>query len=484
MELNEVKKRNIILGISALFIAVNSVLIAFEVYWFSLIPAAILLLLFYFLSMEKVFLLVTFLVPLSVVVDIKEFGMSISLPTEPLLIGMLLILLLKFFHRDPFNKKVWSHPVSVIIILQIIWMLMTSVTSEIPLVSFKYVISRLWFVVPVYFFGILVFKESRRVRQFLLLFLVPLAGVVIYTTYQHAIRGFNGKAAHWVMDPFFNDHTAYGAILSMFLPVAVAFIFDREGYSRSVRLLFLILGVIIATGVLLSVSRAAWVSVAAALAFFIILRFRIKAKYLALGFVGLLVVLFAFQSAIIGRMEKNRNESKETDFAAHAKSVSNITTDPSNLERLNRWKAGFRMFADRPFWGWGPGTYQFVYAPFQNSADLTIISTNAGDLGNIHSEYIGPLCDSGVIGALIMLALVFAVLQVALKVLHRSHMEMRTYRYLLAVFLGLTTYFVHGFLNNFLDTDKASIPFWGFIAILVAASLYPETAAPEKPTEE
>jgi hypothetical protein len=26
---------------------------------------------------------------------------------------------------------------------------------------------------------------------------------------------------------------------------------------------------------------------------------------------------------------------------------------------------------------------------------------------------------------------------------------------------------VHGFLNNFLDTDKLSIPFWGFIAALV-----------------
>ncbi len=174
---------------------------------------------------------------------------------------------------------------------------------------------------------------------------------------------------------------------------------------------------------------------------------------------------------IIERMEKNRHESKETDFAAHAKSVSNITTDPSNLERLNRWKAGFRMFADRPLLGWGPGTYQFVYAPFQHSSDLTIISTNAGDLGNIHSEFIGPLCDSGIFGALIMLIFVFLVISMALKLLHRSDLSPRVYRYLMAVFLGLITYFVHGFLNNFLDTDKASIPFWGFIAILVAASL-------------
>lgn len=37
----------------------------------------------------------------------------------------------------------------------------------------------------------------------------------------------------------------------------------------------------------------------------------------------------------------------------------------------------------------------------------------------------------------------------------------------MGILLGLITYYVHGMLNNFLDTDKASVPFWGFIAILV-----------------
>jgi hypothetical protein len=38
--------------------------------------------------------------------------------------------------------------------------------------------------------------------------------------------------------------------------------------------------------------------------------------------------------------------------------------------------------------------------------------------------------------------------------------------------LGLITYFSHGVLNNFLDTDKLSVPVWGFIAILVALDVY------------
>ena len=41
----------------------------------------------------------------------------------------------------------------------------------------------------------------------------------------------------------------------------------------------------------------------------------------------------------------------------------------------------------------------------------------------------------------------------------------------MGLFLGLVTYFVHGVLNNYLDTDKASAPFWGFLALLVVLDL-------------
>nr|NQU89023.1 hypothetical protein [Bacteroidota bacterium] len=42
----------------------------------------------------------------------------------------------------------------------------------------------------------------------------------------------------------------------------------------------------------------------------------------------------------------------------------------------------------------------------------------------------------------------------------------------LSVMLGIVTYFIHGLLNNFLDTDKASVPVWGFFAIIVALDIY------------
>jgi hypothetical protein len=41
----------------------------------------------------------------------------------------------------------------------------------------------------------------------------------------------------------------------------------------------------------------------------------------------------------------------------------------------------------------------------------------------------------------------------------------------LSIMLSLITYYIHGILNNFLDSDKASALFWGFSAILVALDL-------------
>jgi hypothetical protein len=34
--------------------------------------------------------------------------------------------------------------------------------------------------------------------------------------------------------------------------------------------------------------------------------------------------------------------------------------------------------------------------------------------------------------------------------------------------LGLSTYFIHAFLNNYFDTDKAAVPILGICAIFIA----------------
>ena len=44
----------------------------------------------------------------------------------------------------------------------------------------------------------------------------------------------------------------------------------------------------------------------------------------------------------------------------------------------------------------------------------------------------------------------------------------------LVIILSLTTYFSHGLLNNYLDTDKAAVPIWGLISIFITISFFLE----------
>jgi O-antigen ligase len=182
------------------------------------------------------------------------------------------------------------------------------------------------------------------------------------------------------------------------------------------------------------------------------------------------VIGFVYQTEIVMKLERNRQDASQ-DFDKHIESISNISTDASNLERINRWNAAFRMFEERPIFGWGPGTYSFEYAPFQHAHEKTIISTNMGDKGNAHSEYIGPLCESGVMGALTFIAIIICVLSTGFR-LYYTIKDKETKNLVLVMLLGFITYIVHGTLNNFLDTDKASVPFWGFVAMIVAIDLY------------
>jgi O-antigen ligase len=271
------------------------------------------------------------------------------------------------------------------------------------------------------------------------------------------------------MEPFYNDHTAYGAIITMFIPVFFGFVIDKKN-SRLTRFFGCMVLLILLTALVLSYCRAAWVSLALAVGILALVLLKIKFRWVAMTAIILGIILYTFQFEILTAMERNK-QSKTATLTEHVRSISNISTDNSNMERINRWMSAFRMYQERPRFGFGPGTYQFEYAPYQLSGEKTLISTNEGDKGNAHSEYIGPLAEQGLPGMLIVIALVIAMVMTGLKVYHRTRdREIKILS--MSVLLGLITYFIHGLMNNFLDTDKASVPVWGFIAILVAMDIY------------
>lgn len=464
-------------SLTALFLVVNFYLVLEkDIYWFFLLPVVLIVMYFYLVALDKVLLFITFLTPLAVNISDMEMGLGVSLPTEPLMFGVMLVFLANLLFEKKYDRKISNHPVSYVIFLSLFWMVLTTMTSELPVVSLKYLLSRLWFVIPFYFLAALVFRKMENIKKFYWLYIIALVVVILYTLIQHSKYGFEEEAGHWVMSPFYNDHTAYGAALAIFYPVVAGMVF-YPNTSKNYKILSLLVLAIFTVALIFSYGRAAWISVAGALGVLIVVLLRIKFYWIAIITVVFFGVFFAFQQQILDKLEKNKQDSS-ANFVEHIQSMSNITSDASNLERINRWQAAIRMFDDRPIVGWGPGTYQFVYAPYQRSKEKTIISTNLGDRGNAHSEYLGPLSEMGFPGMVIFILLMIVVIYYGLRVYHRGNSKEAKFLGMMAT-LGLITYFAHGLLNNFLDTDKLSVPFWGFIAIIVALDVY-HTNKPEE----
>lgn len=457
--------------VSGTFLLLNAIAIYYEFFWLSLLPAVFVIGYLGLYAMDKLILFVAFCTPLAINLSDMDVQLGLSLPTEPIMAAIMLAFFVKVLHQGNYDSAVLKHPVTIAIIVNLIWIAFTTVTSSMPLISLKFLVSRLWFVVPFFFLAILLFKKVSNIKTFIWVYLIPLTIVIFYTIFEHAKFSFGEDPAHWVMSPFYNDHTAYGAILAMFYPAIIGFVFMKSA-KLNIRFIAFLLFVIFTVALVLSYTRAAWISLAVALVYWLLLLAKVQYRtmLMALGAVAA-IVIFSWTD-IQMKLEKNRQDTS-SDLKEHLQSISNISTDASNLERMNRWSSAMRMFQERPIVGWGPGTYSFQYAPFQLSYEKTIISTNSGDGGNAHSEYIGPLAESGVLGAATMLAIVFIVMWQATNLYYRLPAgELRNL--VLVLMLGLLTYFVHGSLNNFLDTDKASVPFWGFIAALLAIELYHE----------
>ena len=467
--MTEKRKILIVYLITAIFVLLNTFLIWKEIYLGMLLPLVGIMALLYIFSLDKILLLAVFVTPLAIDIGDYDLGASISVPSEPLLIGILFFMVLKVLLEGGVERRIMRHPISIAILFNLAWMFITAITSDLPLVSFKYLLARLWFIVPVYLGGLMLFRQKTNIRTFIWAYVSALILVVFYTTWVHMGYNFSEKAGHWVMWPFYNDHTAYGVILALFVPVMLGMTFDKT-VSVNQRMMAAVAEGILLVALFLSYSRAAWVSVGVAAGVFVLVKLRIRFQWIALASVVMLAVFFWYRFEFIDKLEKNKQDAS-ANFIEHVQSISNISSDASNLERINRWNSALRMFAERPLFGWGPGTYQFEYAPFQRANEKTIISTDLGDMGNAHSEYIGPLAESGVPGLLSVLFILVTVIYTGLNV-YKKAVSSQTRILALSITLALITYFTHGIMNNFLNTDKASVPFWGLIAILTALDLY------------
>ena len=307
-----------------------------------------------------------------------------------------------------------------------------------------------------FYYGIVLVSERGKVLPYFpfIAALVPATGVGVYHFAQY---DFNPITISGIFQPFFYSHTMYGAVMAFIAGIALGNLRQRSLWK------WILLGSIVLT--LFSGSRAALWSVVFMFILYILVQFppvyRFALPVLALG-------AFFFSggaSKVEEAFAYNNYESHDPQASLVEKSMSvtNVQTDASNIERLNRWVSALRMFEERPYYGFGPGTYQFAYIPFQEKRfenRLTVTNPDTpppGSGGTAHSELLLQLSENGILTPLIFLLMwmrwwYFGFFSIA----KRSP--------LLPLFLGLSTYFFHMQFNNFLNQPVFAFLFWATAA--------------------
>lgn len=459
----------VLTGIIFLIISMISIRSGGTLLW--LLPPALLLVLVAFLAIDKFLMLIIFLVPMSVQLRFifPETPVDIFLPTEVMLAGTLILMIYKLLVAREIDRKILVHPISVVVFCILGWYLVSSLTSTIPAVSVKSFIARLWFIAAFYLLSSEIFRKPDKIKGYFYAYLAGMTPVVIYYLFRMWQAGiFNQKFAHIAIRPFFNDHTSLGAALAFCIPVIIYFITQKDT-SKKIKAGLSLLLLLFSAAFVFSYSRAAWLSLFSATLVSMILFLRISWKIVLPATAVAIVIIALSWSDIMMRLNENRQESSG-NLASHIQSIYNIRSDASNMERVNRWKSALRMFREKPLTGWGPATYQFNYAPFQMASEKTIISTNFGERGNAHSEYLGSLSEEGLPGLILYLCLLIITIRKGIIIWNKHYNKQIKYL-TLAMVAGLVTYVVHGALNNFLDTDKISALFWGMIAVIVSIDI-------------
>lgn len=414
--------------------------------------------------------LMAVLLPFSIELPLTS-GIMLQFPGEILTGIAAVTVIIEIFLHPSSLKSYLSGEVRYVLPLIIIFCV-SMLFSSIPLVSAKYtLISITYILVFLILLKKLFVTWPGLFRQLILLYSLSFSIIILYASYLFWQYGLNPVVTKGIFRPWYKDHTITGASAAILCAFWLAGSYSAKNPMH--KLFMAAAGFFFMYAVLLTHSRAAILSLVVFIFVWIVMQLKIHPRHLAIMGAVIIMVIIGFREPIYNRIYFNKyvSHKQEMEWSEFIKSTGNVTTDDSNVERLNRWYAGIKMFIDRPATGFGPGTYQFVYIPYQNTHltnRLTVtnpykIPENSG--GTAHSEYILALSEMGLPG-LAALLLLFArwVWIVFVKALNHSNRKN-----LIVVFAALSTYLFHAFFNNFLNTDKFALLFWGMTAYLISS---------------
>ncbi|MFT4533302.1 MAG: O-antigen ligase [Saprospiraceae bacterium] len=412
--------------------------------------------------------------PFSIEFYFGSIGMD--LPTEPMMLGLTGIAVMVFLQKiGQVSLRHLFHPISMFLILHLVWMFFTTLFSQSPVVSYKFFLAKMWYVIPFFFFSFHMVKDILIVERIIKIMAIFLTIAVLIVLTRHALDGFTFKGSHHVVRPIFRNHVSYSSILVIVLPFLWAFRSNIEKlkYRRLMSLVIFLF--VVAT--YFSYTRAAQGCIIIAIGGYFIIKFRL-AKIAILSaciLTSLLVAHLVTNNKYLDYAPNFEKTIAHTSFDNILEATMKLE-DISTMERVYRWVAGSQMIKERPILGHGPGSFYNHYTKYTVSSFETYVSDNPEKSG-IHSYYLMTFVEQGFIGFLIFLGLIFSIILHGEKVYHNLTRS-KTKNYVMAATLSIIVICTLCLINDLIEIDKVGPFFFLCAAIIVIFDLQSKKPIP------
>lgn len=443
-----------------------------------LVPVILVIGIFLLKDLSLLFYLLLLSIPFSSEIDIAP-GMALDLPSEPLMLALLVVCFLWLI----MNKKPWGdillHPVTILLLFHIGWMTLCAINSVDTTVSFKFMLAKYWYIAAFYISSWFFIKSGKDVKTLFWCLYLPVLFTVLWVLIRHASTGFVFESINSVVRPFYRNHVDYASLLALFYPfVWIARRWYEKGSWQRKLILFGML--LLPIGIYFSYTRAA-----------IGILFIYPLVYLVLRLKMVKWTLIIVAASVIGAGIYFLNEKEYLALAPNYEKTiyhdefGNLLEatykleDLSTMERLYRWVAGGHMLMERPWMGTGPGTFYPTYQAYTVSSFQTYTSHNPEKSG-VHNYYLMTATDQGVIGLLIFLVFIVFVLLFTENLYHQAHRD-KSEKILIAclfsIFCGIL---IINTINDMLENIKVGALFFLCLALIAQLGRHYSLSPPIK----
>lgn len=403
-----------------------------------------------------------FFIPWSMEVQLTP-TLGTDFPDEPLMWLTTIVVTLAMFQTPQRMLALISHPIMVCIALLWGWACISTMATSGGWLSVKYLLAKLWFIIPFTCGSYLILEEGDLRRKALMMISIPMIILALITMIRHAFVGFSFAEVSNVCAPYFRNHVNYGALLVCTLPM----VWMLYRTSRNPWWIFGL--VILVIALYFSYSRGAWIALPVGLLTVWCMRKRLLVY-------AMVVCVLTVTAVGIWLIDDNRYLRFRPDYSStiyHAALGDHIAAtyamkDLSTAERFYRWIAGWRMVAAHPLVGVGPNHFYPEYRSYTVAAYRTYVSNNP-ERSTVHNYFLLLLSEQGFPALILFVVLLFLMFGYAQHAYHRSGSAAT--RYLLDALTAMLAMIVILIsLSDLIEADKIGSLFYIIAGLLIAIS--------------